>query len=96
MNNIIIVTDWEKVENDDFYLSDDWEEEAEKDNLKKARQLQKEGHLFYAYEIDAKSYVLYNQMDANQILIDIDGNTIIDCEPTVIGNQHINKWEKEY
>jgi len=93
--DIIVCTNYEKVDKDDFYLSKDWEEEAGKENLKRARKLQKKGNLFIAYKVPAKSLCLYQQMDANQIFINFSGETIIQCETVVIGNEFTDKWEYE-
>ena len=38
MDNLIVVTNWEKVEKDDFYLTDEWIEEAGEENIKLARK----------------------------------------------------------
>jgi len=90
MNNLILVTDWEKVEKDDFYLTDDWKKEN--DNTE-ARELQKEGKLYVAYIVNAVSYAIYTQMDADQVFIDNDGEVILHCESAVIGNNHEHREE---
>lgn len=86
MDNTILVSDWEKVEKDDFYFSREWE--VKEDNVKQARKLQKENNLFIAYLVDAVSYAIYSQMDAQQVLIDRDANIVLHCESAVIGNSH--------
>ncbi len=96
MQDYIAVTDWEKVDKDDFYLSKYWEKKAGKGNIKQARKLQKEGNLFYAYIVPAVHYAIYTRMDAQGILIDSDGNEIVSCESAVIGNKHQEKWEVKF
>ena len=91
----IIVTDREPVPENDFYLSDKWLENGGAENVKRARELAKEGDLYYAYEVPAKSYALYVQMDAGQIMIDGDGDIVLVCESAVIGNKHLEKWEAD-
>ena len=93
MENLIVVTNWEKVEKDDFYLTDEWIEEAGEKNIKLARKLQENNELYYAYIVDVKNYALYSQIDSHQILIDLGKNEIISCETEVIDTDHIDKWE---
>ncbi len=94
--DLIIVTNHEVVPEDDFYLSDEWLINGGEENIKKARELAKEKQLYYAYEVPAKSYALYHQMDASQILIDDNDDTIVICESAVIDNEYSSKWEAEY
>ncbi len=68
MDDMVLVTDWAKVEADDFYLSSDWDDDA--DQKKEAIKLQAEGNLYKAYIVSAKNYCIYAQMDAAQIFID--------------------------
>lgn len=91
-NNLIIVTDWEKVEADDYYLSKEWAEHTGED-LKEARKLQKQGELYVGYLVDAKNYAIYWQMDADMVLIDSDCNIIVFGESHVIGNNHEHREE---
>jgi hypothetical protein len=95
-NNLILVSNWEKVENDDFYLTDEWKEREEIENIKEARKLQKEDNLFTAFIVKAKDYALYSQMDADQVFIDKDGEIILRCEGAVINNNHIFRTEYDY
>lgn len=92
----VLVTNWEPVEKDDFYLSKAWGENGGKENVRRARKLQKEGNLFEAYIVPALSYVQYVQMDASQVFIDREGNEILSCESAIIGNKHETKWEYKY
>ena len=93
-NNLILVTDWEKVETDDFYLTDEWMKE-DIDNIKQARQLQEEGKLYEGYIVDAKNYAIYWQMDADKVFINEDMDVVLHCESTVIGNDHKKRIEYE-
>lgn len=96
MNNLILVTDWEKVEKDDFYLNDKkWSKNEGVDDLvEKAVELQKEGKLYVAYIVNAVRYAVYTQVDANQVFIDSDGYVVLNCESAVIENNH--KHREEY
>lgn len=97
MNDLIVVTNWEEVEKDDFYLTKEWEKEVGKENIKRAKALQKEGNLFIAYIVNAKDYCIYGQMDSDQIFIDDKQNEILRCETQVIGDDLEDKWEyKEF
>jgi hypothetical protein len=93
-NNLIIVTDWEKVKKDDWYLSKEWEETGE--DCKRARELQKEGRLFIGYMVDAKNYAIYGEMDSQEVFIDDDGYIVIYCESVVINNRHKMVFDCEF
>ena len=88
MNNLILITNWEKVDKTDFYLTDKWKENEDIKNMKHARKLQKENDLYYAYIVDAVSYAVYREMEAEQVLINSDADIIIRCESNVIGNNY--------
>ena len=93
-NEMIIVSDWEKVEADDFYLTEKWDKEGGHDSVVKARKLQSNGDLFIAYIVPAVHYAIYQQMDAQQVFIDKDGHVVLDCESAIINNKH--DWRQEY
>ena len=94
---MILVTDWERVQDNDFYLSKDWgEHEGANDLVKQAIQLQKENNLYVAYIVPAVSYAIYTQMDAKQVFIDGDINVILECENSVISNNHQKRVEYSY
>ena len=93
-SEMIIVTNWEKVKKDDFYLSKDWEEDYPEE-VKRARELQVRTNLYIAYRVPAVSYALYSQMDAEPIFINHDGDFILRGENEVIGNDFTNKWAEE-
>ena len=95
-NNLILVSDWEKVEKDDFYLSDEWKEREGDLEVDKARDLQKENNLYAAYIVDAKNYALYSQMDADQVFINNDNDIILRCESCIINNNHKHRIEYDY
>jgi len=99
MEDMILVTNWEKVDKDDFYLSKDWARHTDgKETISRAKKLQREGNLFYAYIVPAVNFAIYKQMDAQGVLIDNDASVIVECESDVIGNeyQHREKWEADY
>ncbi len=91
MNNLIIVSNWEKVEKDDFYLSEKWLKEEDNICMKEAKRLQKKGNLYVAYIVDAKNYAIYSQMDANQVFINLDSDVILHCESAIIENNHTHR-----
>jgi hypothetical protein len=96
-NNLILVTDWDKVESDNFYLTDDWSDKTgDYDNIQTARGLLNEGKLYVGYIVDAKNYAIYYQLDANEVLIDQDANVIVHCESSVISNDHKHREEFNY
>ena len=95
MNDLIVVTNWEEVEKDDFYLTKDWEKEVGKENIKRAKALQKEGGLYIAYIVNAKDYCIYGQMDSDQIFIDDKQNEILRCETQVIRTDFEDKFGYE-
>ena len=76
-----------------FYLSDGWTEEAGKEEIAKARKLQKEGNLYLAYIVKALDYALFGQMDADQVFIDKSFDVILRCEGALIDNKHSHKIE---
>ena len=84
---MIVVTDFDVVDVDDFYLTDEkWTENIE--DIKELRELAKDGQLYYAYEIDAENYTIYQQMDARQVFIDDTDDIRMICEGEIIGNRH--------
>jgi len=95
MSNLIVVTDFEKVPEDDFYLGDNWVENISGD-IDRLREMAKNGELFYAYVVDAKDYVIYRQMDAHQIIIDFENDEVISCESKIIGDKHKDAWDYDY
>jgi len=96
MSNLIVVTDFEQVLEDDFYLSDEWAENCSIDNIAKLREMAKDGELFIAYVVDAKNYAIYRQIGASQIFINSDNDEVMSCESAIIGDKHKDVWECEY
>jgi hypothetical protein len=98
MDDLIVVTNHEPVDKEEFYLSNEWGKNAygRLDEVKQARKLQKEGKLYHAYVVRAKDYALYWQMDADEIFIDDNDDEVLRAESSVIGNEHSHKWEYEY
>lgn len=97
MDNIIMVTDWEKVEADNYYLSKDWAKHTgEIEGVKQAQKLQKQGNLYIGYYVKATDYAVYWQMDSDQIFIDIDGNEVLRCETEIISNNHKHRELVEF
>ena len=93
--DFIIVTNHDPVEKGNFYLTDeDWAKEYPRE-VKKARRLQKEGKLFLAYRVAAVTFAVYSQMDAHEIFIDDENNTVMECESEVIDDNFSDRWEDE-
>lgn len=93
----ILVTDWEKVDFDDFYLtSEDWAVNCNPDSLQQAKELQENDNLYIGYVVSAVHYAIYIQMDASQVFIDGDGNEIMSCEGAIIDNRHQSRFEYSY
>jgi len=91
-----MVTNWEKVDSDNFYLSDEWSDRTgEHDAIQTARELMNEGKLFTGYYVRACDYAIYYQMDADEIFINEDGDEIARCESAVIGNEHEHRQHVE-
>lgn len=96
-NEYVMVTDWKEVDAEDFYLnSDEWAEEVGADTIQQAKELQGNNQLFYAYVVAAVNYLIYWQMDAQQIFIDEDGDEIMSCGGEVIGNKHEDHFAYSY
>lgn len=96
-NEYVMVTNWEKVDADDFYLTDEgWAENLHPDNLKQAKAMQVDGQLYIGYIVPAVHYAIYKQMDARQIFINKDGEQQLSCEGVVIGNEHSHAEEYDY
>lgn len=98
MSKHILVTDWEQVDEDDFYLTNEWDlfkdmEEVDKEELKNRV---KNGNIYLAYTVGATSYAIYRQMDAFQVFIDRDLNIVLECESAIIGNNHEKRIEHDY
>ncbi len=95
---MILVSNWEQVEKDDFYLSDEWgkDEYGRLDNTREARDLQRENDLFFGYIVKAIDYAIYAQMDSSEVLINSSGEVIVNCETQVIDNDHEYKVEYNY
>lgn len=95
MEDLIIVSNWDEVDANDFYLSKEWEKTEGKESVKKARELQKESNLFEAFILPAKAYALYKLSDADKVLINRDGDTILHCEGAVIECEN-HVYREEY
>jgi len=96
MSNNVIVTDWEAVDEDDFYLQDDWgvkHHGMSKKTMAGLRRQAKNGKLFKAYRVAAVTYCVYREMDAQSLIINEDREELIEGEGAVIGNEHKDVWE---
>src|SRR3990167_9588724 len=97
-NSLILVTDWEKVEADEFYLTNEWlkKQNVSGESSKTLRELQKSGILYIGYIVKALDYCIYSQMDADQVIINSDMDVMLNCESAIIGNDHEKRMEYEY
>jgi hypothetical protein len=98
-DDFIIVTNWEEVEADDFYLTDKWLMDncgKTKKEAKELRQMARNKDLSIGYIVGAKNYCIYSQMDAQQVFINNDCDVLVDCEGCVIDNEHKHKEEYNY
>ncbi len=97
MNDLIMVTDWELVDKDDFYLTDEeWAKNEGEENVKKAKELQANGNLYEGFVVSAMNYAIYRTMDAHQIFIDKDCNEILSCESQIIDSPMNHAEEYNY
>lgn len=95
-HDLILVTDWEKVDKEDFYLTDDWSKNEDVERIEEARKLQTEGKLYEAYIVKALDYAIYYQMDADKVFINEDMDVVLNCESAVIGNDHEKRIEYSF
>ena len=97
MEDMILVTNWDKVDKGDFYLTDEWLSLiGSKSRQRELKRMAREGTLYEAYVVPALSYAIYGQMDAHQVFIDDNGDEQLSCESAVIGNDHHERWEYSY
>jgi len=90
MSDYIIVTDYEKVSSDNFYLTDEWLSHSSCCDMtpQQIRCMAEAGELFEAFVVSALAYGIYQQMDSQMMYIDADNNVIVRCESEIIGNRH--------
>ena len=94
---MILVTDWEKVDSDDFYLTPEWARLQDFDEqVKSAKKLSKQDKLYVGYIVPAVNYAIYREMDAQQVFINEDMDIVLECESAVIGNNHEKRIEYNY
>lgn len=96
LKDLIIVTNWEKVDKNNFYLSNDWANHESMENIQEARKLQKKGLLYVAYIVSAVNYAIYLQMDADQVFVNDECDIILYCETGIIDNNHQHKKAFEF
>lgn len=93
----IIVSNYEKADVDDFYLSDEWlgkEQDLTQEEAQKIRNEAKEGRLYEAYIVKALDFAIYWQMDAQKVIIGSDLDDVrVWCESSVIGTDFTYKQE---
>lgn len=95
--DFIIVTNWDKVGKDDFYLSDKWgEHEGVSDLVEEARKLQAKDGLYEAFIVGGVSYLVYRQMDADRVFVNDNCEVLLRCESSVINSgdySHCDPYE---
>lgn len=95
MSNIV-VTDWEEIEVDDFYLSDEWISEiGSKENQKELKEMAENNKLFEAFLVDGSDFAVFIQMDAHKVFINEDKEIMLHCESAVIDNDFEEKWKDD-
>lgn len=97
----ILVTNWDTVDSDDWYLSDEnkkneLKENGDTDQYTKALALQKEDKLYEAFIVGAVDYAIYYQMDSNKVFINRDWDIILEAGSSVISNEYKEAIEYEY
>ena len=78
MTDKIIITDWDCVDKEDFYLSEKWI--SKQRHRKRLRRMAKNGRLYHAYLVYAVHYCIYHASDCLQVFIDDDWNVLLECE----------------
>ena len=97
MDDYIMVTDWELVDRDNFYLtSKEWAKDRGKENVKRAKELQADNDLYVGYVVSAVNYAIYKTMDARRIFIDSNSNEILSCESEIINSPMGHAEEYSY
>lgn len=98
MDKYILVTNYEPVENENFYLSDEWGQSnyGRLDEVKEARESQNKNQLYYGYIVKAVDFAIYWQMDAQEVFINGDRDVIVQCESSFIDTEFSHKEEYEY
>jgi len=94
MDKYVLVTDWDVVDADDFYLTDEkWLDKYDVESIEHMKKLQAEGNLYEAFIVSALNYCIYSQMDSTKVFIDRDQTEIMTCEGEVIGDKHEAAFE---
>jgi len=98
MKKYILVSNFDKVEKENFYLTNEWGKKiyGRLDEIKEARKLQEKGNLYYAYIVPALSFAIYWQMDAQEVFINSEMEVVLEGESSVIDTNFNNKIEYQY
>jgi len=92
MADYVIVSDYEKVSPDSFYLTDEWlKTECPCLTAQQIRAMAENGELFEAFIVGASTYCTYQRMDAHKVYIDRDGDVVLHCESAIIENDHLRR-----
>jgi len=78
MTDRIIMTDWDDVDKDNFYLSEKWVNNHKR--RKKLRKMAKNNLLYHAYVVFAVHYCIYHSADCLEVFIDGNFNVLLECE----------------
>ena len=93
--DMVIVTDWEPVEKDSFYLTNEkWVQNNGAEAQEACLAALGDNNLFVGYLVGAKTYLGYSQMDAQEVYINSDFEILMYCEGEVIGNKHKQVYTK--
>jgi len=98
MGDCVGMTDWEKVDEHEYYLSDDWLVKKMGSHTKKdARELRKRaknGELYHGYLAPAMSVAVYKQFDAESIIITDNLDIVVHGE-SIVASPCEKHWEEE-
>ena len=78
MTDKIIITNWDNVDKNDFYLSERWVDNQKQ--RKKLRKMAKNNELYQGYLVYAVHYCIYHSADCLQVFIDEQWNVLLECE----------------
>lgn len=99
VDEFILVTNWEVVDKDDFYLTKEWLKNNQDKTNEEIKELLREVNnksVYYGYIVKAVDYAIYYQMDSQQVLINSNCEVLVECESSIIDNKHEYKELYEY
>ena len=88
MTDKVIITNWEEVVINDFYLSNQWN--CDPQLRKKLMKMANDNELYVAYIAFAVHYCIFQAADCLEVFIDDNWNVLLECETYPI------KFPKDY